>query len=205
MNNIERRNKEMAYIADEAVFEEIKACRRLLQKLNFMDRTDVKGIDEVAKELFGESDAHITPPFHCDLGKNITTGKNFYTNANCTILDVARVTFGDNCMLGPNVSVYTAGHPIHPVARNSGYEYGKAVTVGDNVWIGGSSVICPGVHIGSNVVIGAGSVVTKDIPDWCIAAGNPCRIIRNVTDADIRKLYKDEEIDDEAWNHIVHP
>lgn len=203
MNNLERRGKGMAYITDEAAFEEIKDCRRLLQKLNFMDRTDIAGIDSVVKELLGESDAHITPPFHCDLGKHITTGKNFYVNANCTILDVAKVTFGDNCLLGPNVSVYTAGHPIHPVARNSGYEYGKPVTVGDNVWIGGSSVICPGVHIGSNVVIGAGSVVTKDIPDWCIAAGNPCKVIRQVTDADIRKLYKEEEIDDEAWDNIL--
>lgn len=203
MNNIERRDKEMAYIADETVFEEIKICRRLLQKLNFMDRTDFEGIGLVVKELFGKNDAHITPPFHCDFGKNIETGMNFYANANCTILDVAKVTFGDNCLLGPNVSIYTAGHPIHPVARNSGYEYGKAVSVGDNVWIGGSSVICPGVHIGSNVVIGAGSVVTKDIPDWCIAAGNPCRVIREITDGDMRKLYKDEEIDDEAWDDIM--
>lgn len=203
MDNIERRNKEMAYIADDAVYEEIIECRRLLQKLNFMDRTDIAGINAVASQLLGESDAHITPPFHCDFGKNITTGKNFYVNANCTILDVAKVTIGDNCLIGPNVSIYTAGHPIHPISRNSGYEYGKSVTIGDNVWIGGSSVICPGVHVGSNVVIGAGSVVTKDIPDWCIAAGNPCKVIRKITDEDMRKLYKDEQIDDEAWNNIL--
>lgn len=203
MNNVERMNKGLAYIADEEVFEQVKACRRILQRLNSMDRADIEGIYVVAKELFCESDAHITPPFHCDLGKNIETGKNFYANANCTILDVAKVVFGDNCLLGPNVSIYTAGHPIHPVARNSGYEYGKSVTIGDNVWIGGASVICPGVHVGNNVVIGAGSVVTKDVPDWCIAAGNPCRVIRKITDEDMRKLYKDEEIDDEAWNNIL--
>ena len=107
-------------------------------------------------------------------------------------------------MLAPNVSIYTAGHPIYPTTRNSSYEYGKPVTIGDNVWIGGNAVICPGVCIGNNVVIGAGSVVTKDIPDWCVAAGNPCRVIRRITDADKRKLFKSEEMDEEAWQDIVN-
>lgn len=105
--------------------------------------------------------------------------------------------------MSPNVAIYTAGHPIYPSTRNSGYEYGKAITIGDNVWIGGNTVICPGVTIGSNVVIGAGSVVTRDIPDWCIAVGNPCRVKRMITEEDKRKLFKDEEIDMEAWNDIV--
>ncbi len=203
MNNLERMNNEMAYIADDEVFEKVKSCRRLLQKLNAADWSDFSAIDAIIKELFGESDAHVTPPFHCDLGKNITTGKNFNANANCTILDVAKVRFGDNCLLGPDVSIYTAGHPVHPITRNSGYEYGKSISVGDNVWIGGHTVICPGVHIGSNVVIGAGSVVTKDIPEWSIAVGNPCKVIRKITDADIKKLYKDEDIDEEAWGNIL--
>ena len=105
--------------------------------------------------------------------------------------------------MAPNVAIYTAGHPVYPSVRNSSYEYGKAITIGDNVWIGGNTVICPGVHIGSNVVIGAGSVVTRNIPDWCIAVGNPCRVLRKITDEDKRKLFKDEEIDDEAWQDIV--
>ena len=105
--------------------------------------------------------------------------------------------------MAPNVAIYTAGHPVHPVSRNSAYEYGKEVTVGDNVWFGGSTVVCPGVHIGSQVVIGAGSVVTKDIPDWCIAAGNPCKVIRRITDEDKKKLFRNEEIDDEAWADIA--
>ena len=116
---------------------------------------------------------------------------------------MAKVRIGDNCQFAPNVSIYTAGHPIHPVSRNSLYEYGKEVIIGDNVWIGGNTVICPGVHVGSNTVIGAGSVVTRDIPDWCVAAGNPCRVIRKITDDDMRKLFRDEEIDEEAWAEIV--
>lgn len=204
MNNQERRDKGLAYIADESLWEEMKHCRSLLQKINNADWTDFETIAGIVKELLGKSEnAVITPPFFCDYGSHIEVGKNFYANYNCTILDVAKVQFGDNCLLAPNVAIYTAGHPIFPSTRNSAYEYGKTVTVGDNVWIGGSAVICPGVQIGSNVVIGAGSVVTKDIPDWCVAAGNPCKVIRQITEADRRKLFKNEEIDEEAWNRIV--
>ena len=119
------------------------------------------------------------------------------------MIDVAAIRIGDNCMFGPNVSLYTAGHPIHPSTRNSGYEYGKGITIGDNVWIGGSVTILPGVHIGDNVVIGAGSVVSSDIPDMVVALGNPCKVIRSITDADCRYYYKREEIDDEAWEKIT--
>ena len=204
MNNIERRDKELAYVSDEVVMNEQAKCRRILQKLNFMDRSDFNGIAEVVKELLGSAEgAFINPPFFCDYGSHIEVGKNFFANYNCTIIDVAKVKIGDNCLLAPNVAIYTAGHPIYPSTRNSAYEYGKAITIGDNVWIGGNTVICPGVTIGSNVVIGAGSVVTKDIPDWCIAVGNPCRVKRMITEEDKRRLFKDEEIDDEAWANIV--
>lgn len=203
MTNIQRRDAGMAYISDEAVFEEQLVCRKILQKLNFMDRSDFDGIKETVKELLGRSEeAFINPPFYCDYGKHIEVGKNFFANYNCTLLDVAKIKIGDNCQLAPNVAIYTAGHPVHPVSRNSAYEYGKEVTIGDNVWIGGNTVVCPGVHIGSNTVIGAGSVVTKDIPDWCIAAGNPCKVIRRITEEDQRKLFRDEEIDEEAWEDI---
>ena len=199
----ERRDAGLAYQSDASVMEEQAVSRRILQKLNFMDRSDFEGIAAVVKELLGKSEgAFINPPFYCDYGKNIEVGKNFFANYNCTILDVAKVKIGDNCQMAPNVAIYTAGHPIHPATRNSQYEYGKPVTIGDNVWIGGNTVLCPGVHVGNNVVIGAGSVVTKDLPDWCIAAGNPCRVIRKITDADKRKLFRDEEIDDEAWADI---
>lgn len=202
--NTERRDAGLAYIADNSVFEEMQICRRLVQKLNFMDRSDFEGISAVIKELFGKSeDAFVNPPFYCDYGKHIEVGKNFFANYNCTLLDVAKIKIGDNCQMAPNVAIYTAGHPIHPITRNSAYEYGKEVTIGDNVWLGGNTVVCPGVHIGNNVVIGAGSVVTKDIPDWSIAAGNPCKVLRQITDEDKRKLFRNEEIDDEAWGDIV--
>ena len=204
MTHKERRDAQMAYISDDNVMEEQKACRKKLQILNFMDRSDFEGIQKVVKDLLGKSEgAFINPPFYCDYGTHIEVGKNFYANYNCTILDVAKVRIGDNCQMAPNVAIYTAGHPIYPVTRNSMYEYGKEVTIGDNVWIGGNAVICPGVHIGDNVVIGAGSVVTKDIPEWSVAVGNPCRVIRKITEADKRKLFGDEEIDEEAWNEIL--
>ena len=193
----------MVYISDDEVFEEQKKARVLTQKLNTVDRSDFSAIAEIVKDLFGKSEnAFVNPPFYCDYGSHIEVGKNFFANYNCTILDVAMVIIGDNCQLAPNVSIYTAGHPVHPETRNSGYEYGIKVTIGDNVWIGGNTVICPGVHIGDNVVIGAGSVVTKDIPDMVIAAGNPCRVIREITEDDRRTFFKKQIIDDEAWENI---
>lgn len=140
-------------------------------------------------------DIHVEAPFHCDYGKNIEVGDFFFANYNLVILDVGKVVIGNNVMFAPNVSIYTAGHPIHPDSRNSGYEYGIAVTIGNNVWIGGSVVINPGVTIGNNVVLGSGSVVTKDIPDNCIAAGNPARIIRTITENDRKFYFKDREFD----------
>lgn len=203
MNNIERRDREMAYISDEAVMEEQKKCRKILQRLNTVDRSDFEAIGKIVKELFGKSEnAFLNPPFYCDYGSHIEVGKNFFANYNCTIIDVAKVIIGDNCQMAPNVAIYTAGHPVHPDSRNSMYEYGVGVTIGDNVWIGGNTVILPGVHIGSNTVIGAGSVVTKDIPDWVIAAGNPCRVIRGITEADRKFYYKDREFDPEAWEQV---
>lgn len=203
MTNIERRDKGMAYISDEAVMEEQKVCRRILQELNTVDRADFSEISRLVKELLGKSEgAFINPPFYCDYGKHIEVGKNFFANYNCTILDVATVKIGDNCQMAPNVAIYTAGHPVHPVSRNSAYEYGIPVEIGNNCWIGGNTVILPGVHIGDNCVIGAGSVVTKDIPDWSIAAGNPCKVIRKITEEDKKYYYRDQEFDPEAWEVI---
>ncbi len=156
-----------------------------------------KKMKEMIKNILGKTgeEVFIEQPFRCDYGKNIEVGNNFFANYNCVILDVAKVTIGENVMFAPNVSIYTAGHPIHPESRNSGYEYGIPVTIGDNVWIGGNVVITPGVTIGNNVVIGAGSVVTKDIPDNVIAVGNPCRVIREITEEDRKYYYKDKEFD----------
>ena len=204
MNNIERRDRGMAYISDDSVMEQQKRARILTQRLNTADRSDFSLLASIVKELLGRSEgAWINPPFYCDYGFNIEVGRNFFANYNCTMLDVAKITIGENCFMASNVAIYTAGHPIHPDARNSMYEYGIPVTIGDNVWIGGNVVICPGVNIGSNCVIGAGSVVTKDIPDWSVAAGNPCRVIRKITDEDKRFYFKDIPFDDEAWKDIV--
>lgn len=203
MNNIERRDCGMAYISDEAVMKQQAECRKILQRLNTLDCSDFDRIGEIVRELLGKSEkAYINPPFYCDYGKHIEVGKNFYANYNCTILDVAKVKIGDNCMFAPNVSIFTAGHPVHPVSRNTMYEYGIEITIGDNVWIGGNTVVLPGVNIGSNTVIGAGSVVTKDIPDWVIAAGNPCKVIRKITEEDKKFYFRDKEFDEAAWQVI---
>jgi len=203
MKNVERRDRQLPYISDAEVMEQQMNARRLTQKLNTIDRSDFDGIAAIVKELFGKSEgAFVNPPFYCDYGFHIEVGKNFFANYNCTILDVAKVKIGDNCQMAPNVAIYTAGHPVHPAARNSAYEYGIEVTIGDNVWIGGNTVILPGVHIGDNVVIGGGSVVTKDIPDWSIAAGNPCKVIRKITEEDKQYYFRDRKFDDEAWEVI---
>ena len=199
MTNQERRGREMLYISDDTVMAEQAEVRKLVQQFNTMDRSDFAGLAAQIKKILGKSDgAFINPPFYCDYGKNIEVGKNFFGNYNLTILDVGKVRIGDNCQCAPNVSIYTAGHPVHPATRNTLYEYGIDVTIGNNVWIGGNVVICPGVTIGDNVVIGAGSVVTRDIPAWTVAAGNPCKVIRKITEADRYTYYRGVPADDEA-------
>ena len=192
------RDNELLFLADADDWVEMKRARQLTQALNTIDRSDFEGIRSIVNELFGQSDetTFLNPPFYCDYGSNIFVGKNCFINYNCTMLDNARITLGDNCMLAPNVSIYTAGHTLYPDLRNMGYEYGIAVSIGDNVWIGGNTVICPGVHIGSNCVIGAGSVVTKDIPDWSLAAGNPCKVIRQITEEDKAFYFRRRRIDE---------
>jgi acetyltransferase-like isoleucine patch superfamily enzyme len=181
MDHSKRRDMEMAYISDDQVFEEQKRCRRILQRLNFMDRSDFDGIQGVVQELLGAStDAFINPPFYCDYGKHISVGHRFFANFNLTILDEAFVTFGDDCFIGPNVSIYTACHSTDPIERNSRKEWALPVHIGNNVWIGGSTTILPGVTIGNNVTIGAGSVVVKDIPSGSVAVGNPCKVVKKI-------------------------
>ena len=172
-------------------------AKRLWTKYNSMDFEDEAGRAAVLDELIGKHGKHfyIEAPFRCDYGTYITLGENFYANYNCTILDIAPVTIGDNVMLAPGVGIYTAGHPVHPDARRSGYEYGRPITIGDDVWIGAHSVICPGVTIGAGAVIGAGSVVTRDIPANVVAAGNPCRVLRTITEEDKKYYFRDLEFD----------
>lgn len=202
MNQKERMLAELPYKSWlDGLSEERLNLRLKIHKFNSCSPDKKDEMKAMIKDILGKcgNDIFIEPPFHCDYGKNIEVGENFYVNFNCVILDVAKVKIGNNVLFAPNVSIYTAGHPIHPESRNSGYEYGIGITIGDNVWVGGSVVINPGVHIGNNVVIGSGSVVTKDIPDNVIAAGNPCRVIREITEDDRKYYFKDREFDVEDY------
>jgi len=198
MNQKERMLGELPYRSWlDGLPEERMAARVRTREYNSLEPGDKERRNELIREILGKTGKQIfiEAPFICDYGKNIEVGENFYANFNLVILDVARVVIGDNVMIAPNVAIYTAGHPVHPVSRNSGYEYGIGITIGNNVWIGGNVVINPGVRIGDNVVIGAGSVVTKDIPDNFIAVGNPCRPIREITEDDRKYYYRDMVFD----------
>ena len=185
----------------DGLSEERLENKKKIFKFNNLNPGKTKKKARLLKKILGKTGDYINieAPFYCDYGYNIEVGENFFANYNFTVLDVGKVKIGANAQIAPNVSIYTAGHPVHPDSRNSGYEYGIDVTIGDNVWIGGSSCIMPGVTIGNNVVIGAGSVVTKDIPDNSIAVGNPCRVIRTITEADRDYYYKDRKFDVEDY------
>ena len=198
MNQKERMLAGLPYKAWlDGLSEERMENKLKIHEYNLLRPDERNKIDELIKDILGKTgdSVFIEQPFHCDYGKNIEVGNNFFANYNCTILDVGKVIIGENVQFAPNVSLYTAGHPIHPDSRNSGYEYGIGITIGDNVWLGGNVVVNPGVHIGNNVVIGAGSVVTKDIPDNMVAVGNPCKVIREITEEDRKYYYKNNEFD----------
>lgn len=214
MDQITRRDQALPYIADEACWQQMLATRRLLHALNHADPGDPAAQEALLRRILGSAGKNISiqPPFYCDYGFHITVGNNFFANFNLTILDVGTVTIGDYVFIGPNVGIYTAGHPVHPDARNSMYEYGIPIRIGSNCWIGGHTVIMPGVTIGNGTVVGAGSVVTKDLPAGVVAAGNPCRVRRTLTEADRQYYFKKREFDAEAMqdveqskaeNHIV--
>ena len=173
---------ELYLASDPALVTERENARRLIRLFNGTLETEFEKRTELLKELLGSTgkEFYIEPTFRCDYGYNIHVGENFYANFDCTILDVCEVRIGDNCMIAPGVQIYTATHPLNPYERISGAEYGKPVHIGDNVWIGGSAIINPGVIIGDNVVIASGAVVTKDIPDNVVVGGNPANIIKKI-------------------------
>jgi maltose O-acetyltransferase len=157
-------------------------ARRLTRIYNETLETDGEERTDLLKELFGSTGKNlfIEPTFRCDYGYNIHVGDNFYANFNCVFLDVCEINIGENCFIAPGVHIYTATHPLNAKERISGIEFGKPVTIGNNVWIGGSAVINPGVTIGNNVVVASGSVVTKDVPDNVLVGGNPARVIKEI-------------------------
>lgn len=168
---------------DAQLLDELNAVKEVIHDYNMMRPSDNAGRLKLLKSLLGhiaDDEIIINQPFYCDYGKQISVGKRFFANFHFTILDEAKVTIGDDCFIGPNVSIYTACHSTDPVERNTRREWAEPVTIGDNVWIGGSVTILPGVTIGDNVTIGAGSVVAKDIPSNTVAVGNPCRVIKNI-------------------------
>ena len=176
---------------DEALARERDACKDVCFAYNNTMPSQLYTKRELLEKLFGKTngDFMIQAPFWCDYGYNIELGKNFYANHGLVILDGAKVKFGDNVFIAPNCGFHTAGHPLDALRRNQGLEYAWPITVGSNVWIGAGVQVCPGVTIGSNVVIGAGSVVTKDIPDNVIAVGNPCKILREITESELNRDY----------------
>lgn len=198
MDHKERMLKNLPYKAWlDGLSEERMECKKKIYEYNNLPPEKTEEKTKLIKEILGKTGDYINieAPFHCDYGYNIEIGENFFANYNFIVLDVGKVRIGENVQIAPNVAIYTAGHPLHPDSRNSGYEYGIDITIGDNVWIGGNTCIMPGVTIGNNVVIGGGSVVTKDIPDNMIAVGNPCRVVREITEADRDFYYKDRRFD----------
>ena len=158
------------------------ATRERLWEFNRMRPSMEREREEILRSLLGACGerVHVNQPFRCDYGCNIFIGDDFFANFNLTILDEAEVRIGNNVFVGPNVSIYTACHPLDAVSRNTGVEWAEPVSIGDSVWIGGNTVILPGVSIGSESVIGAGAVVTRDVPPRCVAVGNPARVVRRL-------------------------
>ena len=170
------------YSADDPeLMRELAETRELVYDYNALRPSETEKKKAILRRLLGhigDDNIIVNQPFRCDFGKQISVGKRFFANFNFTVLDEARVTIGDDCFIGPNVSIYTACHSTDPVERNNRQEWALPVSIGNNVWIGGSVTILPGVSIGDNVTIGAGSVVVSDIPPNTIAVGNPCRVVK---------------------------
>lgn len=195
---------ELYFSADPELEADRAFAREQMAVINQETNNDIR--EQLLKETFGHVENHIymEPNVRFDYGYNISVGKNFYANFDVTLLDVCPITFGDNCMVAPNVQLYTASHPLQPVKRNSGLENGQPITIGDNVWLGGGAIILPGVTLGDNVVVGAGSVVTKSFPANVVIAGNPATVIQELASDDAQPLSAKRKQIDAIDQKLVH-
>lgn len=200
----ERMKKGLIYDpGDDKIMDEQTKTLELLYDFNATRPAEMDKRKQLLKKMFGKigEGCYIEPPFHANwAGKHVFMGNNCYANFNLTLVDDGNIYIGDYVMFGPNVTVATANHPIDPTLRQKALQYNKEIHIGNNVWIGANTVIVPGVSIGNNSVIGAGSVVTRNIPDNVIAFGNPCNVIREISERDKKYFYKNEEID---WDNLL--
>lgn len=195
-------NCELYFPNDEDIMKEQLACLEKLYDFNATRSSEYEKRMALLKEMFAEigKNCYIEPPLHSNWGgHHVHFGKNVYANFNLTLVDDTHIYVGDYTMLGPNVTIATAGHPILPDLRQKGYQYNAPVRIGKNCWLGAGVIILPGITIGDNVVVGAGSIVTKDLPDNVIAFGNPCKVLREVNDKDKEYYFKDRRIE---WNKL---
>ncbi len=199
MNVKEKMHSQKVYICtDESLAKEQLQCLNLLYDFNHTRPTEINLRQEILQKFFAEmgENCYIEPPLHANWGRHTHLGKNVYANFNLTLVDDTDIYISDDVMIGPNVTLATAGHPIAPEYREIGAQFNIPIHIGRNVWIGANSVVLPGITIGENSVIGAGSVVTKDIPSNVVAVGNPCRVLRAIGDKDMEYYYKSYKFDD---------
>ena len=192
------------FCTDEEIAKEQLECLEILYDYNHTRPSESQKREQILKNLLAEigENCYIEPPLHANWGKYTHFGNNVYANFNLTLVDDTDIFVGDNVMFGPNVIIATAGHPVDPPLREKVAQFNIPVRIGKNVWIGAGAIVLPGVTIGDHSVIGAGSVVTKDIPDNVCAAGNPCRVIREITEEDRPYYYKNRRFDEEVWEKI---
>ena len=198
MNQKERMLAGLPYRASQGGLpqEQIENKQKIYD-YNHCRPNETQKMKQLLGSILGRCGQNVTvlPPFYCDYGKQIEMGDNVFINYNCVILDVCPVHIGDNTLFGPNVCLAAAGHPLHPLSRRSGYEYGAPIYIGKDVWLGANVVVAPGVSVGYGSVIGAGSVVVKDIPAGVLAVGNPCRVLRTITEEDRPFYFKKKRFD----------
>lgn len=191
------KKRKLYYSNDEKLMKEQLECLNLLYDFNMTRPSEMEKRMILMKKLLAEvgNNCYIEPPLHANWGKNTHLGNDVYANFNLTLVDDTDIYIGNNVLIGPNVIIDTGTHPVKPDIRKKQAQFNVPVYIEDNVWIGGGSIILPGVKVGKNSVIGAGSVVTKDIPENVVAVGNPCRVLREIGEKDLKYYYKDLEID----------